>query len=275
VTTPLPEMVAALNAYRPEAIITYPSLIRRLAEEQKVGLLKIAPKKFCSVAETLTPAVRELARSTWGALVLDDYGTTEACLLGVECAWAEGLHVPEDRVIVEVVDANNRAVPPGVCGDKILLTNLFNYTVPLIRYEISDLATVAEGLCPCGRTHRRLASIHGRQEDVLKLKARDGGEVEINAFLFGDMLLHIPAIRQYQLSPRPIGLSVRVVVRDTAEIEDALRAARHVVEMELNRIGATVEGLTIEAVDNIARIGTGAKERPLSTLVSRQPMSAE
>jgi phenylacetate-CoA ligase len=264
VTTPLPEIVAALNAYRPDAIITYPSLIRRLAEEQQAGRLNIAPKKFCSVAETLTPVVRDLAREIWAAQVLDDYGATEAGLVAVECVWANGLHVPEDRIIVEVVDANNQPVPPGVRGDKVLLTNLFNPVVPLIRYELSDLAVMAEGQCPCGRSHARLASIRGRQEDVLVLPARGGGRVEINAFLFGETLLHVPAVRQYQLSPEPGGLSVRVVLRDTARIEDTLQAARHAIEIELERAGAVIGRLTIEAVDDIARSGAGAKERLLT-----------
>jgi phenylacetate-CoA ligase len=264
VTTPLPEIVAALNTYRPDAIITYPSLIRRLAEEQQAGRLKIAPRKFCSVAETLTPAVRDLARDTWAAQVLDDYGATEAGLVAVECVWANGLHVPEDRIIVEVVDTSNRPVPPGTRGDKVLLTNLFNRVVPLIRYELSDLAIMAEGPCRCGRSHARLASISGRQEDVLMLPARGGGRVEINAFLFGETLLHVPAVRQYQLTSKPGGLSVRVVLRDAARVEDALEAARHAVEIELERAGAVVDTLTIEAVDDIARSGTGAKERLLT-----------
>jgi putative adenylate-forming enzyme len=273
VTTPLPEIVAALNAYRPDAIITYPSLIRRLAEEQQAGRLKIAPKKFCSVAETLTPAVRDLARDTWAAQVLDDYGATEAGLVAVECVWANGLHVPEDQVIVEVVDANNRPVPPGVRGDKVLLTNLFNRVVPLIRYQLSDLAIMAEGSCPCGRSHARLASVRGRQEDMLTLPSRGGGRVEINAFLFGETLLHVPAVRQYQLSPEPGGLSVRVVLRDTAPIEDTLQAARHAVEIELERAGAVVDTLTVEAVDDIARSGTGAKERLLTGVNAHPPGS--
>jgi len=59
VTTPLREVVEALNAYQPEALITYPSFIRRLAEEQRAGRLRIAPRQFCSAAETLTQDVRD------------------------------------------------------------------------------------------------------------------------------------------------------------------------------------------------------------------------
>jgi putative adenylate-forming enzyme len=263
VTTPLPEIVAALNAYKPDAIITYPSLIRRLAEEQRAGRLALAAKQFCSVAETLSPAVRQLAHDVWGAVVLDDYGATEAGLVAVECPHQSGLHIPEDRIILEVVDADNRAVPAGVPGIKLLLTNLFNHTLPLIRYEISDIVSFVEGCCPCGRTHRRLAAVGGRREDVLVLPGRGGGRVEVNAFLFGEALLHVPAISQYQLVPGDGELSVKLVLRDGSESAPALEAARHVIESEFGKLGASVAKLTILAVKHIPRKGTGAKERPI------------
>ena len=116
VTTPLPEVVDALNAYQPEAVITYPSFIRRLAEEQAAGRLRIAPRQFSSAAETLTQDVSDLARETWGATVLNAYGATEANLIGMECPWTTGLHVNEDLLVLEVVDENDRPVPPGVPG---------------------------------------------------------------------------------------------------------------------------------------------------------------
>jgi len=263
VTTPLPEIVRALTAYKPNAIITYPSLIRRLAEEQKEGRLDIAPKQFCSVAETLSPTVRQLARDVWGAAVLDDYGATEAGLVAVECPHEAGLHVPEDRIILEVVDENNRAVPAGVPGAKVLLTNLFNHTLPLIRYELSDLVTSVEGCCPCGRTYRRLAAVRGRREDILMLQGRGGSRVEVNAFLFGEALLHVPAISQYQLTPGNDELSVKLVLRDGTETDVALQAARDIIETELDKLGANVAKLIVVAVEHIPRNGTGAKERPI------------
>jgi len=151
VTTPLSEVVEALNAYRPEAVITYPSFIRRLAEEQEAGRLRIAPRMFSSCAEALTQDVRDLARRTWDAVVLNVYATTETNLMAIECPWASGLHVAEDLLVVEVVDQDNRPVPDGTPGCKVLATNLFNRALPLIRYEISDIVTVAECSCPCGR----------------------------------------------------------------------------------------------------------------------------
>jgi phenylacetate-CoA ligase len=74
-TTPLPEVVATLNAFQPEALIRYPSFIRRLAEEQADGRLRIAARRMGSVAETLQPDIRELVQLTWSICIFDGFGT--------------------------------------------------------------------------------------------------------------------------------------------------------------------------------------------------------
>jgi hypothetical protein len=65
VTTPMPEVVTALNAYQPELVSTYPSFIRQLAEEQRAGRLRISPRAMRSVAEVLSPDVKDLVWNTW------------------------------------------------------------------------------------------------------------------------------------------------------------------------------------------------------------------
>jgi phenylacetate-CoA ligase len=264
VTTPLREVVEALNAYQPEALITYPSFVRRLAEEQRAGRLRIAPRQFCTAAETLTQDVRDLAQETWGAAVLNAYGATEANLIGIECPWTAGLHVLEDLLVFEVVDEDDRPVPPGVAGHKVLVTTLFNRTLPFIRYELSDLVTVASKPCPCGRPHLRLASVEGRREDVLSLPARNGGQVRVHALQLRAPLLRMPEVRQFQVSPRPAGLLVRVVLREGAAADGVLQSAQRAIEAQLDQVGADVETLNIEAVDEIGRAGTGAKEKLVS-----------
>jgi phenylacetate-CoA ligase len=263
VTTPIAAMVDALNAFRPEVLISYPSVIRRLAEEQQAGRLRIAPRKLSSCAETLTRDVRDLAAQVWGAPVLDVYASTETCVIGAECPFGTGLHVPEDLLLLEVVDAHNRPVAPGVVGDKVLATVLFNRALPLIRYELSDLVAVATQRCPCGRPHLRLASVRGRREDLIELPARDGRRLRINAFLLGETLLHVPAIRQYQLAPLRDGLCARVVLRDASPAAEALGHARRALAAELDHLGAMVGRLEVHAVEQIQRVGSGAKQRAI------------
>jgi phenylacetate-coenzyme A ligase PaaK-like adenylate-forming protein len=60
------------------------------------------------------------------------------------------MHLMEDLVIVEVVDRNNRHVPPGVYGDKLLITVLGSRTQPLIRYELDDSIRLSPEPCPTG-----------------------------------------------------------------------------------------------------------------------------
>lgn len=113
--------------------------------------------------------------------MLNVYGATEVNLIAVECPRAAGPHVAEDLVIVEVVDADNRPVPPGRTGEKVLITTLFNRGMPFIRYELPDLVAVADGPCPCGCRGLGRAAVQGRQQDVLGFPAREGLEHALEA----------------------------------------------------------------------------------------------
>jgi len=93
---------------------------------------------------------RRRVGQAWGEVLFNMYGATE-CGLAAECDQHRGMHLQEDLVIVEVVDQDNRPVPPGVYGDRLLITVLFKRTQPLIRYEMSDSVRLSPDPCPCGR----------------------------------------------------------------------------------------------------------------------------
>ena len=97
--------------------------------------------------------------------VVNVYGASEIGGHGV-LRRGPGLHLSEDLAIVEPVDAAGARSPPGVRSDKIYVTNLFNYTLPLIRYEVTDQLTVLDGPCPCGSAHRLIADPQGRLDDA-------------------------------------------------------------------------------------------------------------
>ncbi len=119
VTTPLPEVVSALNAYQPELVATYPSFLRRLIEEQEAGRLRIRPQKLVSTAEVLVQEVRDMARGAWGADILDGYGCTEGGVLGSECPAVAGIHVAEDLLVFEAVDATDDPVQQSAAADPL------------------------------------------------------------------------------------------------------------------------------------------------------------
>jgi phenylacetate-CoA ligase len=84
-----------------------------------------------------------------------------------ECLYKTGLHLWEDAYILEVIDP--RTLQPLRRGEtgEIVMTTLQRQATPLLRYRTRDLSHLVGGHCPCGRSHRRLARIKGRSDDML------------------------------------------------------------------------------------------------------------
>jgi phenylacetate-coenzyme A ligase PaaK-like adenylate-forming protein len=252
VTTPLPEMVAALNAYRPDAIPTYASIAALLAEEQLAGRLRIGPAMVGTGAEVLTEEMRRRIRAAWGREPHQGYLATEVPLLASTCAEQVGMHLWEDLTLVEVVDADDEAVSPGVPGHKVLITNLVNRSQPLIRYELSDSVTLAAGPNPAGLPFRRLAAVEGRSDDIVTLPAQGGGAVAVHPLRLRAPFAALPDVVQYQVAHDDSGLSVHIVARAEAarDIAERVRAA---LAGALRAAGALPPPITVTAVPKIDR----------------------
>jgi hypothetical protein len=137
----------------------------------------------------------------------------------------------DDMCIAENVDEDYRPVPPGEVGSRLLVTNLFNLTQPLIRFEVTDLVAVEPEPCQCGRTLMRLRSLEGRAEEVLRL-----GGVDVHPLQFA-LVTADPDVREFQVvqqgeaarlararSGRPVRRSGRVRLRP---LDDPLRVLDH------------------------------------------------
>jgi len=272
---PMQEVVAALNEFQPEVISTYPSFIRRLAEEQLEGRLRISPRRFCSVAEALRPDVRDFARQAWGATVFNRYSTTETACSGSECEHHCGIHIPEDLVVFEAVDGDHRRVASDVPGCKLLITTLASAPVPLIRYEFSDIVTMSDEPCACGRPYARITSIDGRQEEILQLQRRGGGRVEIHAFRLLSPLTSMPGLRQYQLLHGADGITVKICVRNGEAPQEIGCAVERTIKSALVDAGAGDTEVAVEIVDSIERSGTGAKQRLVAKAEPKETCRAQ
>lgn len=266
VTTPLAEAVAALNAYQPEVLSTYPSFLRRLAEEQRASRLHIAPRLIRSVAETLSQDVRELARTVWNVPLINSYGATEIGVLGQECEQIAGMHLAEDLFVVEVVDHENRPVPAGVQGAKLLVTPLTNYVLPVIRYELSDLVTMADGPCRCGSPLARIADIQGRREETLQVPTAGGAPVDVHAGRLRSPLMRIAGIRQYQFAQLLDGIRILIVPAPGCDLAEISAATESAIRTALAPLGAATARVEVEIVDQIDRTGSGAKEKLVASV---------
>jgi phenylacetate-CoA ligase len=256
-TTPVDRLVRELEAFRPDVLVGYATMLALMAGEQLDGRLRIAPRAVLSNSEQLTPAIRERITQAWGSEPFDTYSTTETGPLAAECHEHRGLHLFEDTSIVEVVDARGEPVPPGTLGQRVLVTNLGNLTQPLIRYELTDMLTVGTAPCPCGRPYTLLTAIRGRADDVLELPGQNGSIVTVHPNHLIDAIELHPDARQYQIARHASSIEIHVVPRagHEASLAETLTAA---VRASVAKLGADPGTVTTTLVDELPRAASAA-----------------
>jgi phenylacetate-CoA ligase len=221
---PLRDLAAALQAFDPAILTGYPSALLQLAQEQRAGRLRIAPTLIQLAGESTGPEQRaQIAASLPGALH-ETYACSECLAMAIDCpqGW---LHVMDDWVILEPVDAEMRPAPPGVPSSTVLLTNLANRVQPIIRYDLSDSVLARPDPCPCGNPAPAIR-VAGRRDDVLRLTA-DGRLVEVLPLAVGSVLEQTPALRRFQIvQTGPARLEVRLEPDSRADADQVWRDTR-------------------------------------------------
>ncbi|MGH3777572.1 MAG: phenylacetate--CoA ligase family protein [Pseudonocardiaceae bacterium] len=267
-TTPLPEMLTALNAYQPQVLISYSSLAALLAEAQIQGELDITPTQVCCAGEVLTGDMRHRIHEAWGLHPLQGYGATEAIAIAGSCLEHVGMHIWEDLVVLEAVDEHNRPVPPGTPSHKVLLTNLVNTTQPLIRYELSDSVTIVDGPNPTGRPYQRISQVSGRTGDIIRLPTPGGGHAVVHPLPLIAPFDGLPDVCQYQIRHDGTRLDVSVVLRACAA-PDTLARVRTALLRVIESTGAIPPHVDVTPVSCIEReAGAAAKLKLVTSTVS-------
>lgn len=248
----LEDLVAALNKFQPEVLSMYPSIGTMLAEEQLEGRLNIKPSVFVVNSEICTHEMKRIMVAAWGNNFFNAYSSTEVLTIGMSCPRDKGIHIFEDFAIVEVVDENNRPVPDGVLGRKILITNLHYFTQPLIRYEITDMVKLASSPCTCGRPFKLIETMEGRINDILELEGINSKKVLVNPSLFYSIeKMHL--IRQYQVVHRNDGLHFNLVPRHSNDKEEIVKEVNSVIRDSLASIGVKCPPLSVHFFNQLER----------------------
>jgi phenylacetate-coenzyme A ligase PaaK-like adenylate-forming protein len=253
-TSGIRDLVRSLNAFRPDVLVAYSSMAALLALEQLEGRLNIRPQVVSTMAEVRTGDMSRKIGEAWGVIPFDNYGMTEAGIVfGSDCPLHRGIHIFEDLLIVEVVDEDNRAVPDGLPGQKLLITNLFNHSQPLIRYEVSDMITISTESCPCGRPLRLISRMEGRSDDIIYLKSPDGPEVPVHPIHFHTALGAFPEIKEYRIVQEADGIHVDVVLRDWSLEEKIGGQLGDKLRGNIESCGASRPGIYVRIVERLDR----------------------
>jgi phenylacetate-CoA ligase len=240
VCLPVAEIVGRLNELQADGLFGYPSMLARLAAEQQAGRLRIEPRLINCTAETLQPEFRTAIKQAFGAPVFNTFASTEG-LIGSSGPDDAAITLATDSCVVELVDADNRPVPPGTASARVLITNLFNDVQPLIRYELNDSFTRQPDDPAHGRPR---VTVQGRADDILRY-----GEAEIHPLALRSVLLSQPDVLDYQVRQTGRGVAVQVLLErgsSVVSLREQLRAA-------LARAGLADPEVSVDAVAALPR----------------------
>jgi phenylacetate-CoA ligase len=189
-----PQM-ALLREFRPDVVKGYASSLFILAAEFGEDLRELETRLVFSGAELLDAAGRKMISSAFGGELFDFYACNEFGLLAWECKAHDVYHLNADTTLIEFLDDEGKAVSPGEKG-RVVCTDLFNYVMPLIRYELDDVAVPVNDECSCGITLPLIKLVEGRTDDFLV--ATDGRVISPTVF-FPYPFKNFDVIKQFRV----------------------------------------------------------------------------
>jgi phenylacetate-CoA ligase len=238
-----------MNRYRADVIVAYTNPLYEFARFlQHEGLSPVSPRSIVVGAERLHGFQRELIQQVFGAPVFETYGSREFMLIGAECQRHQGLHLSMENLLVEILDDDGRPTPAGQQGN-VVVTDLFNYGMPFIRYVNGDRAIAGFDNCPCGRGLPLLRQVVGRQLDTLDTP--DGRKVP--GEFFPHLIKEFPAVRRFQVVQES---RERIAIKLVADGGLTL-ADREALLNEIRKCTGPLVDIRLQFVDDIPLTNAG------------------
>jgi phenylacetate-CoA ligase len=247
-TLPLADLVLRLNQMRPLVVFGHTSKLALLAGEQCAGRLKIAPVSVTAMGEQLIEKNRAVISDAFGIPLINQFTSTEG-LVGHSEPGGTVLTFASDTCIAELVDEDDQPVLDGTPSAKVLLTNLYNHTQPLIRYELTDRFT--RHPADPGSGYLR-ATIDGRADDAFRY-----GTIAVDPLAIRTIMVRTPAALEYQVRQTGRGIDIAVVASGPFD-QTALAAA---LEQTLRSAGLADPQVRVREVCDIARHPETGKAR--------------
>jgi phenylacetate-CoA ligase len=235
------EFAASIRRHRPGLIFGHAHSLYLLARSLKQsGVRDVRPNGIISTAMLLHTWQRVVIEEVFGCPVTNRYGCEEVSLIASECEEHHGLHVNADSVYTSVDPDTGH----------LIVTDLTNRAMPLIRYKIGDVVVPTNRACPCGRGLPLLESVEGREADFV---VTPSGRMISGISLTENFALHIPGTAQVQIVQESLtDLCIRLV----PDQGFGAGSQRKIQELVLDTFGPSVR-YEVELVDAIPQEPSG------------------
>ena len=207
--TPVPQQADWLKRVDPDHLVIMPHNLFALAEHcRKEGITLDKLKGVSTYGGVVRPEDREACRAAWGTEIFDVYSAEEPGYMALQCPDSDRYHILSECVLLEVLDDEGRPCEIGEIG-QVIVTGLHNFAMPLLRYDLGDLAEVGEP-CPCGRGLPVIKRFIGRSRDMLTLPS---GELVSPSFV-NDAFRDLPVAQFQIVQDAPDHLEVKLVPKE-------------------------------------------------------------
>lgn len=211
---------------------------------RRMGLDDIRPRGIIATSMMLLEPERQVIEAVFGCRVTNRYGCEEVGLIACECDRHDGLHLNVDHLIVEFLRDDGTEAEPGEEAN-IVVTDLINHGMPLVRYRVEDRGIFTNRRCSCGRGLPLMERIIGRQADFLK---RPDGSLVAGVSLVERTLTAISGIEQMQLIQNDLYRVCAKVVKDKNFSEMTDYKLRKELQ-EIFGVGVSIEIQIVLAID--------------------------
>jgi phenylacetate-CoA ligase len=224
---------AELRRAPPSLIFGHAHSVYLFAEYVRRAGVVLRPRGVISAAMVLHSWQRRAIEKAFACRVTNRYGCEEVSLIACECERHDGLHVNADGVYVELL-RDGQPVGVGEPGS-VVVTDLTNRAMPLLRYQVGDVACWSARPCPCGRGLPLLERVEGREADYV---VTPSGELISGISLTDHLAVHIPGVAQVQIIQEEVSRLVFRIVRGPDFGPASLHRLRSLV---VERFGPGVE----------------------------------
>lgn len=253
INTPIHEQAEWLARIGADYLNTFASNAHGLAEHARQHpevAVALGLKRILTYGESVSDDLRERCLESLGAPVIDCYSSLECGMLALQCNQGSGYHIQSELALIELLDPQDRPVAPGELG-RVVVTTIWNYATPLIRYDTLDLAVAGVG-CPCGRSAPTLSLIAGRSRNLFRFPGNVVIQPDFKTATWEKFLKPL----QWQVAQTgPFALEVRFVPREDAASADFEGMTAYI--RDLLRQNVSVE---YRAVEEISKASSGKYE---------------
>lgn len=253
-----------INGFKPRIVYGYPSPLALFCRYvQESGRPVHQPKAVICTAELLLEGDRQVIEETLGCKVFLHYGAREFGMIAGECEAHDGMHVASPAAYLEYLPVPD--AEEGVC--EILITDLLNYGMPLIRYRVNDCAVPSQAQCPCGRGYPLIQSVVGRTADLFYLP---DGSIVPGISLQNRVLQVCPELQKIQVVQYTLqDFTVRYVAG-----QNSISEGIAVIQANLKKFFPQGLRWTFEEVADIERERSGKTRFCVSKLSSAEKQEA-